>query len=138
MQIPRNLGFISDFARKARFSDSEEIPFGDTINFDPEEIEEGRALAVLAYVPFLCFIPFIQGKDNNRFAYEHGKQGVLLFLFEIAILLGALFWKAALFIASVVAIVGIIYVIQGRFWKIPWLGGLAEKIDSTKSNFDNT
>ncbi len=98
--------------------------------FDADEVDEGRAMALLAYVPILCFIPLIQGKKANKFAYQHGKQGVVLFLFEIIALMGALFWKVALFLAAVVAIVGIIFVIQGKAWKIPWIGPLGDKLES--------
>ncbi len=130
-----NLGFIRDFARKGRFTTGEgNAPFTSSEPFDEDEIDEGRGLAILAYVPFFCFIPYIQGKNTNRFAFEHGKQGVLLFLLEVIVLLCALFWKAALFLAAVVAIVGIVYAIQGRFLKIPWIGSFAEELGDFRSD----
>ena len=46
------------------------------------EIEEGKAGAILGYIPFLCFIPLIMMKDN-KFAVKHGKQGLLLLLIEL-------------------------------------------------------
>ena len=127
-----NLGHLKDFARRSRFGNLGNVPFEEE-DYTPEEIEEGRALALLAYVPFLCFIPFLKGREANRFVYEHGKQGVLLFLFEIIALLGALFWKAALFLASLIAVAGIIYVIRGRRWRIPWIGPLAELLDEPEA-----
>ena len=45
---------------------------------EEEMIEEGRAAAILGYVPFLCFIPLIRMR-HNKFAYRHGKQGLFLF-----------------------------------------------------------
>jgi len=119
------LGFLKDFVSSGR---SKKVSTDDVISSD--DVEEGKAMAIFAYLPILCFVPFIQGKKTNRFAYEHGKQGVLLFLFEVIALLGALFWKAALFLASVAALVGIIYVIQGRKWQVPIIGGLADRLES--------
>ena len=36
-------------------------------------IEEGKAAAILGYVPFLCFIPLIKMRDNP-FAFRHGNR----------------------------------------------------------------
>ncbi len=124
MRTKNTLGFLKDFV-----SSSKTPGKPSDVHISSDEIEEGKALAILAYVPVLCFVPFIQGKGTNRFAYEHGKQGVILFLFEIVALLGAFFWKAALFIAAVAALVGIIYVLQGKRWKLPVIGDLADKIE---------
>ncbi|MCK5833394.1 hypothetical protein KAH81_06965 [bacterium] len=124
-----NIGFIKDFARKGRFIGEGDSFYSASEPIEMDEIDEGRGLALLAYIPFLCFIPYIKGKNTNRFAYEHGKQGIILFLFEIVAILGALFWKVALFLAAIVALAGVIYVIQGKLWKIPWIGPLGEKIE---------
>jgi len=124
MRPKDTLGFLKDFV-----SSKKNTGKTSDVHISSDEIEEGKALAILAYVPVLCFVPFIQGKGTNRFAYEHGKQGVILFLFEIVALLGAFFWKAALFIAAVAALVGIIYVLQGKRWKLPVIGDLADKIE---------
>ena len=124
MRTKDTLGFIKDFISSGK--GKKEAP---DVKISSDEIEEGKSLAVLAYIPILCFIPFIQGKATNRFAYEHGKQGVLLFFFECIALLGAFFWKAALFLAAVSALIGIIYVLQGKRWKLPVIGELAEKLD---------
>jgi len=123
------LGSIKDFTLQNPFEGNESIHLVNEELPTLEEIEEGRAMALLAYVPFLCFIPFLKGRNSNNFVYQHGKQGVLLFLFEIIVLLGAFFWKAALFIAAILAIVGIVYVIQGKKWSIPWIGSLAQYLD---------
>ena len=128
MRTKDTFGFIRDFI-SGRRSEAKDVPF-ESHSFDESEVDEGKSLAVLAYIPVLCFIPFIQGKGANRYAYEHGKQGVLLFLFEVVALIGALFWKAALFLAAIASLVGIIYVLQGRTWRIPFIGDLADKLES--------
>ncbi len=135
MKTKDTFGFIRDFVY-GRHKEEKSTPF-ETHIMDESEIEEGKSLAVLAYIPVLCFIPFIQGKGVNRYAYEHGKQGVILFLFEIVALIGALFWKAALFLAAIASLVGIIYVLQGKSWKIPFIGELADKLESTAEEKDD-
>jgi len=135
MRTKDSFGFIRDFV-SGRKSHSQDIPF-DSRTFDESEVNEGKSLAILAYIPILCFIPFLQGRSVNKYAYEHGKQGVLLFLFEVVALLGALFWKAALFLAAIASLVGIIYVLQGRIWKIPFIGGLADRLDNPHPDEEN-
>ncbi len=135
MRTKDSFGFIKDFV-SGRKSHSKNIPF-DSHTLDDDEVEEGKSLAVLAYIPILCFVPFLQGRGTNKYAYEHGKQGVLLFLFEVVALIGAFFWKAALLIAAIASLVGIIYVLQGRVWKIPFIGDLADRLDSPSSDEEN-
>ena len=45
-------------------------------------IDEGKAAAILGYIPFMCFVPLVKMKDNP-FAFRHGKQGLVLFIIEI-------------------------------------------------------
>jgi hypothetical protein len=97
----------------------------EQLSYTDEEIEQGKALAILAYIPFLCFIPYLRFSGANRYAYDHGKQGVTLFLIEVLILICVIFWQAALFIASLLSIYGIISVISGRKLRIPVLYELA-------------
>ena len=101
---------------------------------DPvQEIEEGKTAAILAYVPFMCFVPLIKMKQN-RFALQHGKQGLILFLIEIIALIfllpkiSDLFWGFVIIVSLAVAVTGILYAVQGREWKIPFVGDLADKL----------
>lgn len=136
--IRETIGYIRDFVRSERFGEGESIPIGGAEeSFSDGDVEEGRALAILAYIPFLCFIPFVHGRKGNRFVYEHGKQGVLLFLFEIVVLISVLFWKVALFLASVAALMGIVYVLQGRGFKVPFIGELASRFDTRRRTGDD-
>jgi len=124
--------FLSAFRRKTRFDSTpstetfihEEIP--------SDEIEDGKPLAVLAYLPFLCFVSYFSARGKNSFAYEHGKQGVLLFLVEIVVIVCALFWKAAIFLAAVAAFTGIILALTGKIWKMPYIGQIADRFDEKK------
>jgi uncharacterized membrane protein len=109
----------------------------ETLKAEPlseqEEIEEGRAAALLAYVPFMCFVPLLKMR-HNRFALRHGRQGLILFFVEILAFIFYIpfisrhFWAAVLILSLVAAFYGILQVLQGKDWKIPFLGDLADKI----------
>jgi uncharacterized membrane protein len=96
-------------------------------------IEEGKAAAILGYIPFMCFVPLIKMKDNP-FAVKHGKQGLLLFVIEILAVLFLLpkisdfFWSAVIILCAIFALVGILNAVQGKSFKIPYIGDLGEKI----------
>ncbi|MBN1756083.1 hypothetical protein JW877_07735 [bacterium] len=96
--------------------------------FAEEEVNEGKALAAIAYIPFLCFISYLVGKDTNKFVYEHAKLGIILFICEVITLLGAIFWRVAFVLIAIVAVIGIIYAVLGKYWKIPLLGDLSQKL----------
>ncbi|MCJ7509190.1 MAG: hypothetical protein MUO85_10775 [candidate division Zixibacteria bacterium] len=97
------------------------------------EADEGKNAAIFAYVPFLCFIPLVKMR-NNEFALKHGKQGFMLLLIEIVSFLflvvpklNELLWAALLILCAVSAAAGILHVLEGKSWKIPFIGDLAEK-----------
>ena len=54
-----------------------------------KEVQEGKIFAILAYLSVLCVIPLLLKKDN-KFALHHGKQGLVIFIGEIA--MGILAW----------------------------------------------
>ena len=100
---------------------------------EEEMIEEGKAAAILAYIPFMCFIPLIKMKDNS-FALRHGKQGLLLLIVEILAIvfllpkISELFWTAVVILCVIFALVGILYALQGKTWKIPYIGDFADRL----------
>lgn len=117
-----------------------EIPDSDTEDEgykppkDEEEmIEEGKAAAILGYVPFLCFIPLIKMRDNP-FAFRHGKQGLFLFFIEILAvffmfdIISNLFWGMLLILSVGSGVFGILYAIQGKEFTIPFVGDVADKL----------
>lgn len=114
------------------------FPSGDQAKKEEKDeqqklIEEGKAAAILGYIPFMCFVPLIKMKDNP-FALKHGKQGLILFIIEILAVLFLLpkisdfFWSAVIILCAIFALVGILSAVQGKSFKIPYLGDLAEKI----------
>ena len=57
--------------------------------YSPKEILEGKIFAVLAYLSILCIIPLIFKKDN-AFVLAHAKQGLVLFVSEVAVFVGSI------------------------------------------------
>lgn len=112
---------------------------GETATPETEEekkkkmIEEGKGAAILGYIPFMCFIPLIRMRDNP-FALKHGKQGLILFIIEIAAVIfllpkiGDLIWSMVIVLCLACAVAGIFFALQGQEWKIPFIGDLGDKI----------
>lgn len=103
---------------------------------DQGDVEKNKGMAVLSYIGILCLIPLLAAKES-KFAQFHAKQGLVLFLAEV--LLGILYaipflnvvmlfvgWILYILLL-VLAIMGIVNALGGKFWKMPVLGGLAEK-----------
>ncbi len=94
--------------------------------------EEGRLAAIMSYIPLLCFIPLLNMKDNKE-ARLHARQGVLLFLIELVAVLflvdgiSDFVFKAILIVAVALSVVGIYFALQGKSYKLPVIGDLAEK-----------
>lgn len=111
----------------------------------PEEdksIEEGKLFAFIGYWGLLFLVPILAKKDN-KFAVFHGKQGMVLTIAFIAVIIvftilsiipyvGILFmiieWLA-LIVMGVFAIIGMIQALTGKYWKMPIFGDMAEKIN---------
>ncbi len=93
-------------------------------------VEPNKLMAALSYVGVLVLIPLLVSR-KDPFVSFHAKQGLVIFIGEIlasiivawAPLIGNL-----LFLLMIVAsIAGFIQAIQGKWWKVPGVGTLAEK-----------
>lgn len=110
-----------------------EIPSLSGEESEGQPSEERRMAAVMAYIPFLCFVPVIKMRDDP-YAYFHGRQGIVLFFLElIAVLflipkLSALFWTAVIIACIGAAVAGIVFSFQGKKYKLPVIGDLADKL----------
>jgi len=98
--------------------------------FDPKDIEDHRIIAAFSYIGILFLVPLL-GARGSRYAQEHAKQGMLLFVIWV---IGAFFfwipflgWMlfAAVILANVLVI---LKCLQGIFWEIPILGPYRGKI----------
>ncbi len=94
--------------------------------------DEGRMAAIMAYIPFLCFVPLLTMKENKE-ARFHARQGVMLFLIELVAVLflvdaiSDLVFKGILFLAAALSVAGIAFAVKGKNYKLPIIGDLAEK-----------
>ncbi len=98
---------------------------------DPNVLE-GKSFAVLSYLFILCIIPLILKKENP-FVLAHSKQGLIIFVGEVAvmivsILFGAWFLRLGMFVLGVFSFIGIIAVLQGRLVKFPVISPIADTI----------
>ena len=95
--------------------------------------EDRRMAAVMAYIPFLCFIPLIRMRDD-KYASFHARQGLVLFFLEIIAFifsfphLSQLFWTAIIIGCIGAAVAGIVFAIQGKMHRIPVIGDIAERL----------
>ncbi len=97
-----------------------------------KQILEGKVFAILAYLSILCIIPLIFKRDNS-FVLRHSKQGLILFLGEVAlfivhIILGVWILRLGTFILGVFSFTGILAAIQGKDAKLPIVHKLAESV----------
>lgn len=125
--------------------DAEEKPTGEVPGLDgPAQADqdsesagrfasdEGRMAAIMAYIPLLCFVPLLSMKENKE-ARFHARQGVLLFLIELVAVLflvdaiSDLVFKGILIGAVALSVAGIVFAIQGRNYRLPIIGDLADK-----------
>lgn len=117
---------IPDLKEDKKEESSESLKTDDFIS------EEGRISAVLSYLPFLCFIPLLNMRENKE-ARFHARQGVLLFLIEILAIvflidgISRFIFKAILIIAIAFSIVGIYFALKGKNYKLPVIGDIIDK-----------
>lgn len=97
-------------------------------------VEDGKIFAVIGYLSILCLVPLLLKKDN-KFALHHGKQGLVLFIGEVAAaiiniipILGQLIWVLAVLVFGMFSLAGIVQALMGNYWKMPVGGDIAEKI----------
>lgn len=94
--------------------------------------DEGRMAAILSYIPVLCFIPLLNMRENKEASF-HARQGVLLFLIELVAVLFLIdgisdfVFKGILIAAVALSVAGIYFALQGRSYKLPIIGDLADK-----------
>jgi len=97
-----------------------------------QQIVEGKIFALLSYLSILCIIPLVFKKDNP-FVLRHSKQGLILFLGEVAvfimhIVLGSWILRLGMFVFGVFSFIGLITSLQGREVHMPVVSRLADSI----------
>lgn len=98
-----------------------------------KEIKEGRFFALISYLVFLCIVSLILKKDN-KFALFHAKQGLVIFVLEVATLIlsviSFLQWLrvAGLVIFGLLSLWGILEALRGNYRQIPLVSKIAQEI----------
>ena len=97
-----------------------------TADFDAQDIEKNKVMAVLAYIIFL--IPLLAAKDSP-YAKFHTNQGLVLFLVAIissvvAVIpvIGWIVTSLMSIVITILAIIGIINAIGGKAKELPVIG----------------
>ncbi|MBL7070598.1 MAG: hypothetical protein ISS26_00290 [Candidatus Omnitrophica bacterium] len=98
-------------------------------------VQEGKIFAVIGYLGILCLIPLLFKKEN-KFALFHGKQGLVIFIGEVALgiisvvpFLGWLVGFFGVLIFGILSLVGIVQVLMGNYWRVPLVADLADKFN---------
>jgi uncharacterized membrane protein len=94
-----------------------------------KKVSNKNGLAALSYIWILCLVPLLGSKDE--FVKFHAKQGFILFIIELALILvgwiPVIGWLASLIVA-IVAIIGLIKALNGEKWEIPYVYNWSQKI----------
>ena len=100
-------------------------------SFSKADVLDGKMYAVLAYLSIFCIIPLIV-KKNNAFVLSHGRQGLVLFVAEVAALVVSIIFPWAfrplLFILFGFSLWGMVMAIRGQYVELPVIARIAEKI----------
>jgi uncharacterized membrane protein len=100
-------------------------------DFSKADVLDGKMYAVLAYLSIFCIVPLII-KKNNPFVLSHGRQGLVLFVAEVATLVVSIVFpwgfRPFLFILFGFSFWGMVAAIRGQFVELPVIARIAEKI----------
>jgi uncharacterized membrane protein len=98
-----------------------------------KDIQEGKFFAIISYIGFLCIVSLLLKKDN-AFSLFHAKQGLVLFVLEVAGILITIipfFWliRVFFFIAfAAFSLIGILQAANGSTRGLPVISELAKKV----------
>jgi uncharacterized membrane protein len=99
-----------------------------------KEIQEGKPFALISYITILCIISLALKKDN-KFALYHAKQGLVLFVLEVAAFilsiipfLGVVIKIAAIALFIPASLWGILGALRGNYARIPIISNIADKV----------
>ncbi|MEK7105572.1 MAG: DUF4870 domain-containing protein [Patescibacteria group bacterium] len=105
---------------------------------DQKDASDNRIVAAIGYLFILCLVPLL-GKKESKFAQFHGKQGLVLTIAAVALwvasfiltfipILGWLIMFLGWISLMVLAILGIVNALAGKYWEMPFLGKYAKEI----------
>ncbi len=93
--------------------------------------KETKLYASLAYCSLFCLAPLLK-KTEGDFLLFHGRQGLALFLCEMAVFLASIVFpvimKPFLFVFVFFSLWGVIKVLQGDKFKLPIIFSLSQRL----------
>lgn len=99
-----------------------------------KEIREGKFFAIISYISFLCIVSLILKKDN-KFAQYHAKQGLVLFVLEVACfilsvipVLGSILRVLGVALFTLLSLWGMLHALHGNFHRVPIISVIADKV----------
>ncbi len=103
--------------------------------FDAWDVENNKAMGILAYLGILVLIPLVAAKDS-KFARFHVNQGLVLFIAEFVYgvvygVMRAIFLGISLrlyFISSVIGIFGVFFLVLSIFGIVNVVNGQAKEL----------
>lgn len=125
-------GQQADFSEKiSAFNETADT----TDQFDAQDIQNNKAMAILAYIGILVLIPLFVSKES-KFARFHINQGLILFIVEIAYAIAygivsaiifAISWRL-FFITSILGIVGLVFLVLSIIGIVNAANGKAKEL----------
>ena len=98
------------------------------------EIADGKFSAIVGYFGFLCFIPLLL-KRNNSFAQFHGRQALVLFIFELVAwivtavpVVGNWVFASLCLVLGLFSLVGMIKAARSEHWPVPIIHHIADQL----------
>lgn len=99
------------------------------------DVEQNKGMAAIGYIGILFLIPLLAKKDSP-YAQYHAKQGMILFIFWIAIsivnvipVLGQIISAVGGLFALVLFIIGLMNALNGKKEPLPVIGQFADKFN---------
>ena len=93
--------------------------------------KETKLYALLAYCSLLCLVPLLK-KQDDAFLLFHGRQGLALFLCEMAVFVVSILvppiMKPFLFVFGVFSLWGMFKALQGEMFKLPFVFPLSQRL----------
>ncbi|MEW5784187.1 MAG: DUF4870 domain-containing protein [Bacillota bacterium] len=106
-----------------------------SVVYTPEDIQENKVMAFLAYLGLLVLVPLLAKKDSP-FAQFHAKQGIVLLLAWVALsvifiipILGWIVGTIGYIVLLVFTIMGIINALSGNAKELPLIGQFSSKFN---------
>lgn len=108
--------------------------FDEEIMADPDDVENNKLMAIIAYFGCLFFVPLLNAKDS-AFAKYHANQGLALFVLILALICADTFilsripfinWFTWIFYVGIVvlAVQGMLNAAGGKLKPLPLIGGI--------------